>query len=141
MEFFHGLGKELCLQSLDMASVVVTNPQKTLQVLYERDGNEFLCILKQYGAKTNSEEAIRLSPKEYVDNFRKCVKEKWVFQFFKETKASSALTPTWGHLTRGVLVIMCSVGTKEEECNDNFTLFYFDSQLGEILQSHVDKRD
>ena len=87
MEFFHGLGKELCLQSLDMASVVVTNPQKTLQVLYERDGNEFLCILKQYGAKTNSEEAIRLSPKEYVDNFRKCVKEKWVFLFFKETKA------------------------------------------------------
>ena len=36
---------------------------------------------------------------------------------------------------------MCSVGTKEEECNDNFTLFSFSSQLGEILRSHVDKRN
>ena len=36
---------------------------------------------------------------------------------------------------------MCSVGTKEEDCNDNFTLFSFSSQLGEILRSHVDKRN
>lgn len=87
MERIHGKGKELCLKSLDMASVVATNPQKTLQVLFERDGNEFLCILKQYGAKTNEEEAIRLSPKEYVINFKKCVKEDWFFHFFRETKA------------------------------------------------------
>ena len=86
MEFIHGSGKEFCLKSLDMASVVATNPQKTLQVLFERDGNEFLCILKQYETKINSEEAIRLSPKEYVDNFRKCYKEDWFFHFFEETK-------------------------------------------------------
>ena len=87
MERIYGKGKELCLKSLDMASVVATNPQKTLQVLFERDGNEFLCILKQYGAKTNSEEAIRLSPKEYVDNYKKCFKENWFFLFLEETKA------------------------------------------------------
>lgn len=87
MELFHATGKESCLQSLKMASVVATNPQKTLQVLYERDGDEFLCILKQYGAKTNPEEAIRLSPKEYVDNYKKCFKENWFFLFLEETKA------------------------------------------------------
>ncbi len=86
MELVHKKGKELCLMSLDRASVLATNPDNTLQVMYQRIGDEFLCIVKKYGSKTNPDEAIRISPKEYVDGFVKCVKENWFFNFFKTNK-------------------------------------------------------
>lgn len=89
MEVTRTKGKELCLKSLKMASVMATNPDNTLQVLYERKDNTFLCIVKKYGAKTNPEEAIILSPKEYVDGFKKCVNEHWFFTMFEERKVIS----------------------------------------------------
>lgn len=86
MELVRKNGKEGCLESLKMASIMATNPENTLQVMYERKGNEFLCIVKKYGAKTNPEEAVTLSAKEYVDGFQKCVKEGWLFTFFKDKR-------------------------------------------------------
>ena len=62
------------------------NPDNTLQVMYQRVGDEFLCIVKKYGSKTNPDEAITVSPEEYVKGFKKCVKEHWFFNFFKDNK-------------------------------------------------------
>lgn len=86
MELIRKNGKDACLLSLKMASVMATNPGNTLQVMYERRGDSFLCIVKKYGAKTKAEEAITLSPKEYVDGFQKCVDEGWLFNFFKDKR-------------------------------------------------------
>ena len=86
MELINAKGKELCLMSLKMASIMATNPDNTLQVMYQRVGDEFLCIVKKYGSKTNPDEAITVSPEEYVKGFKKCVKEHWFFNFFKDNK-------------------------------------------------------
>lgn len=79
-------GKELCLMSLKMASVMATSPDNTLQVMYERDGNMFRCIVKKYGSKTHPDEAILLTPEQYINGFKRCVKEHWFFNFFKERR-------------------------------------------------------
>ena len=86
MEMVHCKGKDGCLKSLKMASIMATNPENTLQVMYQRDGDEFLCIVKKYGSKTNPDEAIRISPQEYIKGFQKCVKEHWFFNFFQDNK-------------------------------------------------------
>jgi hypothetical protein len=86
MEMVRCTGKEAYLKSIRQASVMATNKDNTLQVLWERDGDAILCIVKKYGSKTNPEEAIRLSISEYRNAFKKCLNEKWLFQFFNSRR-------------------------------------------------------
>ena len=79
-------GKEGFLLSLKQSSIMFTNPDNTLQALFERDGDNFLCIIKKYGSKTIANEAISLTLEEYRKSFGKCWKEHWFFNFFKDKK-------------------------------------------------------
>jgi hypothetical protein len=79
-------GKDAFLLSLKRSSLMFTKPDNSLQVLFERDGDKFLCIVKKYGVKTNPEEAIALTFDEYKKSFGRCWKEQWFFNFFKDKK-------------------------------------------------------
>lgn len=79
-------GKDAFLLSLKQASIMFTSPDNTLQALFERDGDNFLCIIKKYGSKTVGDEAITLSFDEYKKNFGKCWTEHWFYNFFSEKK-------------------------------------------------------
>ena len=82
-------GKEAFLLSLEKSSIMFTNPSKTLQALFERNGDNFFCIIKKYGTDTIPGEAIVLSLEEYKNSFGKCWKEHWYFNFFNEKKIIS----------------------------------------------------
>ena len=84
MKICKNTAKEIFLRSLKCASVLITNPENTLQVMYEKDGNNWLRIVKKYGAKTTKDEAIRVNYDEYKAGFKKCVAGKWLFHTFKE---------------------------------------------------------
>jgi len=86
MELITCTAKEAYFDSIRQASVMATNPDNTVQVLWQRDGNEFLCIVKKYGSKTIADEALRISIPEYRNAFKKCMKEDWFFNFFKDNK-------------------------------------------------------
>ena len=79
-------GREAFALSLKRASVMFTNPDNTLQALFERDGDNFLCIIKKYGSKTVPGEAISLTLNEYAKSFGKCIEEKWFLNLFSQKK-------------------------------------------------------
>ena len=76
-------GKERFMISLKQASIQFTNPENTLQVLYEKEDDHWLCIIKKFGTKTNKTEAIKLNFDEYKAGFKKCVNGHWFFQTFQ----------------------------------------------------------
>lgn len=86
MEVVTMKGKEAFLLSLRQGSLMFTKPDNSLQVLFERQGDKFLCVVKKYGVKTNADEAIALTLQEYKKSFGRCWKEQWFFNFFKDKK-------------------------------------------------------
>ena len=79
-------GKEAFLLSLKKSSVMFTNPDKTLQALFEREGEKFLCLIKKYGSVTNPKEAISINIDEYKKSFKNCINEKWFLYCFTNEK-------------------------------------------------------
>ena len=79
-------GKDAFLLSLKKSSIMFINLSNTLQALFEKKGDNFLCIIKKYGTITFPEEAISLSLEEYKNSFGKCIKEHWFFSLFTNKK-------------------------------------------------------
>jgi len=86
MELVTLKGRDAFLLSLKKASIMFTNPENTLQALFERDGDNFLCVIKKYGSKTVSDEALTLTFDEYKKNFGKCIRENWFLNLFTDKK-------------------------------------------------------
>lgn len=86
MELVTMRGREAFTLSLKQGSLMFTKPDNSLQVLFEKDGDKFLCVVKKYGAKTNAEEAIVLTFDEYKKSFGRCWTEQWFFNFFADKK-------------------------------------------------------
>lgn len=79
-------GKDAFLLSLKKSSIMFTKPDNSLQVLFERSDDKFLCIVKKYGTATNADEAIELTFEEYKKSFGKCWKEHWFFNIYSDKK-------------------------------------------------------
>ena len=86
MELVTMRGREAFTLSLKQGSLMFTKPDNSLQVLFEKDGDKFLCVVKKYGAKTNAEEAIVPTFDEYKKSFGRCWTEQWFFNFFADKK-------------------------------------------------------
>lgn len=78
-------GRESFLHSLTQAGLIVTL-DNDIQVLYQRDGNEFLCLIHKSGTPLNKDEAIRLTYNEYKAHFLKHLKEGAEIHHFKDRK-------------------------------------------------------
>jgi len=89
MQIMRLKGRDAFALSLSQASIMFTNPDNTLQALFERDGDNFLCIVKKYGSKTIPDEAISLTFDEFKKSFGKCFTEKWFLSLFKKSRIIS----------------------------------------------------
>ena len=78
-------GKESFLHSLNQAGLIVTL-DNGIQVLYQRDGDEFLCLIHKKGDRLNKDEAVRLSYDEYKAHYLKHIKSHALFHHFKDRK-------------------------------------------------------
>ena len=87
-------GVEDCCHAIEGQSVAIVNQERTMAALYEKKDIKgkkvadytFLCIIKKLGEKTNIDEAIEISIKEFIDTFKNYVKKEWLFITYKETK-------------------------------------------------------
>lgn len=83
-------GKESFLHSLTQAGLIVTVSDE-LQILYQRDGDEFLCLIHKCGTPLNKDEAIRLSYDEYKAHFLRHLKAKAQFHHFGDRKVITVI--------------------------------------------------
>lgn len=68
-----------------MLSVIATNPDNTMSVIYQKTDSGYLCLIKKTGMERIDDKPISVPYDSFEKVIGKCASEKWFFQLFKKT--------------------------------------------------------
>jgi hypothetical protein len=67
-----------------MLSVIATNPDNTMSVIYQKTDSGYLCLIKKTGMQVE-DKPIAVPSDSFEKVMNRCASEKWFFQLFKKT--------------------------------------------------------
>jgi len=86
MEIKKGNEEKIMKLACAVKSVIATNKDHTLSVVYQKKDNFYLCVIRKTGSDRRiKEEPIQVTNEEFKNVIHNCFKDNYFFQFYNKT--------------------------------------------------------